>query len=86
MKGLQHDVIEIRDTKSEEIDRILVFLKPGDHKIDLNTTRRQAEDILEKVKVKRKIKKFSVKKQLPLLAACCFVALVILILLAMQLF
>ncbi len=77
MKGLQHDVIEIRDTHSEEIDRILVFLKPGEHKIDIGSTRRQAEDILQKVKVKKKPPKFITKKTIVLMLACGFVALVI---------
>ena len=53
MKGLQHNVIEIRDTDNKEIERILVFLKPGEHKINISNTRQQARDILQKVKVKR---------------------------------
>ncbi len=53
MRGLQHNVIEIRDTDNREIEKILVFLKPGDHKIDVANTGVQAADILRKVKVKK---------------------------------
>ncbi|MBQ8603278.1 MAG: hypothetical protein IJ410_00330 [Oscillospiraceae bacterium] len=55
MKGLQHNVIEIKDTQNEGIDRILVFLKPGQNKIDVESTGREARDILSKVKVRRKM-------------------------------
>ena len=55
MRGLQHNVIEIKDTQNEEIDRILVFLKPGNHSVELAGTRQQAEDILRKVRVHRRM-------------------------------
>lgn len=64
MHGLQHNVIEIKDTDNSEIERILVFLRPGEHKINVDMTRRDARDILRKVKIKRK----PVKK-IPLTAA-----------------
>ncbi len=59
MKGLQHDVIEIRETDSEEIEKILVFLKPGEHKINVSATRAEAADILQRVKIKKNKARFS---------------------------
>ena len=55
MKGLQHNVIEIKDTDNEDIEKILVFLKPGQNKIDIASTGRDARDILRKVKVRKKM-------------------------------
>ena len=54
MKGLQHNVIEIKDTDNEKIEKILVFLKPGQNKIDVACAGQEARDILQKVKVRRK--------------------------------
>ena len=59
MKGLHHSVIEIRDTQNSEIEKILVFLRPGQQKIDVDTTRAQAQDILQKVKIRQRIPRFT---------------------------
>lgn len=55
MKGLHHSVIEIKDTQNSEIEKILVFLRPGEHKIDVDTTRKEAQEILQKVKISQRI-------------------------------
>ncbi len=55
MKGLQHNVIEIKDTQNDGIEKILVFLKPGKNKIDIDTAGQDARDILRRVKVRRKM-------------------------------
>ncbi len=55
MKGLHHSVIEIKDTENSNIEKILVFLKPQRQKIDVNTTRKEAQEILQKVKLKNRI-------------------------------
>lgn len=52
MKGLQHNVIEIKDTQNSEIEKILVFLRPGRHKINVDNTRKDAQEILQKVKIR----------------------------------
>ena len=54
MKGLQHNVIEIKDTENTNIDKILVFLKPHRQQIDVKTTRKEAQEILQKVKIRDK--------------------------------
>lgn len=51
MKGLHHNVIEIKDTQSSEIEKILVFLRPGQRQIDVDTTRKEAQEILRKVRI-----------------------------------
>ncbi len=58
MKGLQHKVIEIHDTKNKEIEKILVFLKPGEHSINVANTRKDAQEILENLKIKKREKTF----------------------------
>ena len=55
MKGLHHSVIEIKDTQNREIEKILVFLRPGDHKIDVDATRQDAQEILQKVKITQRL-------------------------------
>ena len=55
MKGLHHSVIEIKDTQSSEIEKILVFLRPGQQRIDVDTTRKEAQEILRKVRIGDKI-------------------------------
>lgn len=52
MKGLQHNVIEINDTHNENIDKILVFLKPDAANVALMTTRTQATELLKELDVK----------------------------------
>ena len=51
MKGLKHKVIEINDTHSESIDRILVFLKPTAKEIAVAASRAEATSRLEKFDV-----------------------------------
>ena len=58
MKGLQHSVIEIKDTENTNIDKILVFLKPQRQQIDVKTTRKEAQEILQKVKIRDKAPSF----------------------------
>ena len=58
MKGLHHSVIEIKDTENTNIDKILVFLKPQRQKIDIVTTRKEAHEILQKVKIKKQLPVF----------------------------
>ena len=60
MKGLHHSVIEIKDTENTNIEKILVFLKPQQQKIDVNTTRKEAQEILQKVKIKERIPHFTI--------------------------
>ena len=55
MKGLHHSVIEIKDTQSSEIEKILVFLRPGQRQINVDTTRKEAQEILRKVRIGDKI-------------------------------
>lgn len=53
MKGLKHNVIEINDTHSESIDRILVFLKPSAKEIAVAASRAEATKILQELEVKK---------------------------------
>ena len=53
MKGLKHNVIEINDTQNDNIDRILVFLKPQASDVAVMTTRAEAEKILQELDVKK---------------------------------
>ncbi|MBR4036371.1 MAG: hypothetical protein IKJ05_06560 [Oscillospiraceae bacterium] len=64
MKGLHHSVIEIKDTQNSDIEKILVFLRPGQHKIDVDTTRKEAQEILQKVKIRQKIPGWSQRTKL----------------------
>ena len=66
MKGLRHNVIEINDTGNENIERILVFLKPQTAEIALAATRAQATKLLADLEVK-KVRSFN-RKQLGILA------------------
>ena len=66
MKGLRHNVIEINDTGNENIERILVFLKPQSAEIALAATRAQATKLLADLEVK-KVRSFK-PKQLGILA------------------
>lgn len=56
MKGLQHKVIEINDTNNTEIEKILVFLKPGQQQINVANTRAQAQELLSQITVTKKKK------------------------------
>ena len=60
MKGLHHSVIEIKDTENNNIEKILVFLKPQRQNIDVGTTRKEAQEILQKVKIKDRIPTFAI--------------------------
>ena len=56
MKGLKHNVIEICDTQNDNIDKILVFLKPDATNVALMTTRAQAAEMLKQLDVKKTAK------------------------------
>ncbi|MEG1781805.1 MAG: hypothetical protein RR253_01000 [Oscillospiraceae bacterium] len=51
MHGLQHKVIEINVQNSDDIERILVFLRPGEHKINVANTRQEAQELLSQFSV-----------------------------------
>ena len=53
MRGLQHNVIEINDTDNSDIEKILIFLRPGQRKITVDNTRRDAAELLKKVRVEK---------------------------------
>jgi hypothetical protein len=53
MKGLKHNVIEICDTDNDNIDKILVFLKPEATNVALMTTRAQAAEMIKQLDVKK---------------------------------
>lgn len=57
MKGLHRSVIEIKDTKNDSIEKILVFLKQEDANVSLATTRAQAQQILKELEIKKPEKK-----------------------------
>ena len=73
MKGLHHSVIEIKDTENTNIDKILVFLKPQRQKIDVATTRKEAQEILQKVKLKKQFPVF----RLPLRIVVLIISLLV---------
>ena len=56
MKGLIHNVIEICDTQNDNIDKILVFLKPEATNDALMTTRAQAAEMIKQLDVKKTAK------------------------------
>lgn len=51
MHGLQHKVIEINVPNSEDIEKVLVFLRPGEHKINVANTRLEAQELLSSFSV-----------------------------------
>ena len=53
MKGLQHNVIEINDTQNDNIDKILVFLKPEADNVALMTTRTQATELIKELDIRK---------------------------------
>ena len=55
MKGLHHSVIEIKDTENSNIEKIIVFLKPQRAHIDVETTRKEAQEILQKVRIRDRL-------------------------------
>ncbi len=64
MKGLHHSVIEIKDTENKNIEKILVFLSPHQQKIDVDTTRKEAQEILQKVKIRDRVPKIRINLQI----------------------
>ena len=60
MKGLHHSVIEIKDTENSNIEKILVFLKPHRQKIDVGATRKEAQEILRKVKIRERLPRYNI--------------------------
>jgi len=81
MRGLQHNVIEINDTDNERIEKILVFLRPGRQKIDVAGTRKDAQDILRKVRVHRIMPRLPEKVRTALLAAGAVIVSAVIIML-----
>ena len=75
MKGLRHNVIEINDTGNENIERILVFLKPQAAEIALASTRAQATRLLQDLEVK-KVRSFN-RRQIGILALAIAAVVVI---------
>ena len=63
MKGLQHSVIEIKDTENKNIEKILVFLSPHQQKIDVAATRKEAQEILQKVKIRDRMPRIRINLQ-----------------------
>lgn len=53
VKGLHHNVIEINDTENDNIERILVFLKPQATEIAIAATRAQATQMLRELEIKK---------------------------------
>ena len=82
MKGLRHNVIEINDTENDNIDRILVFLKPQAEKVAITTTRAQATQLIKELDI-RKVK--STKRRRIGVTAAAVGGIVILAVLALML-
>ena len=64
MKGLHHSVIEINDTENSNIEKILVFMKPRQQTIDVKATRKEAHEILQKVKLKDRMPRYRINWRL----------------------
>ncbi len=75
MKGLRHNVIEINDTENDDIERILVFLKPQAESVAINTTRAQASQLLKELDVK-KVRRVNRRKAVIAAAVTVLVAVV----------
>ena len=75
MKGLRHNVIEINDTNNDNIERILVFLKPQAADVALAATRAQATQLLQELEIK-KSRRFS-KKQLFIMGIAAVAVIII---------
>ncbi len=69
MKGLKHNVIEINDTNSEDIEKILVFLKPESANVALMTTRAQAAELIKELDVKKTASFWNSRRLIWLIAA-----------------
>lgn len=59
MKGLHHSVIEIKDTQHSDIEKVLVFLRPGRNKIDVDSATQDAREILQKIKFRHRLTKYT---------------------------
>lgn len=75
MRGVRHNVIEIKDSENSEIEKILVFLRPGKHDIDIEKADSGAREILKRVKIKKF--KYNLSKSLPKLLLAAAVLAVI---------
>ena len=75
MKGLRHNVIEINDTNNDNIERILVFLKPQAADVALAATRAQATQLLQELEIK-KTRRLS-KKQLFIMGIAAIAVIII---------
>lgn len=75
MKGLRHNVIEINDTNNDNIERILVFLKPQAADVALAATRAQATQLLQELEIK-KARRLS-KKQLFIMGIAAVAVIII---------
>ena len=53
VKGLRHNVIEINDTDNDNIERILVFLKPQATEVAIAASRAQASQLLKELEIKK---------------------------------
>ncbi|MBE6887590.1 MAG: hypothetical protein E7484_04115 [Ruminococcaceae bacterium] len=78
MKGLRHNVIEINDTNNDNIDRILVFLKPQAADVAISATRAQAAQLLQELEIK-KVNRFGRKHILLAVAAAALLLAVCLV-------
>lgn len=48
MKGVRHDVVEVQDPQDENIEKVLVFFKPGCPAVRLGTQEETARRCAEK--------------------------------------
>ena len=53
VKGLRHNVIEINDTDNDNIERILVFLKPQATEVAIAASRVQSSQLLKELEIKK---------------------------------
>ena len=73
VKGLRRNVIEINDTDNENIERILVFLKPQAAEVAIGSTRAQAAQLLQELEIK-KVHRFGRKQLWAALAVAAVLA------------
>lgn len=80
VKGLRRNVIEINDTDNENIERILVFLKPQAAEVAIGSTRAQATQLLQELEIK-KVRRFGRKQLWTALAVAAIAAVTALVVL-----
>ena len=80
VKGLRRNVIEINDTDNENIERILVFLKPQAADVAIGSTRAQATQLLQELEIK-KVRRFGRKQLWTALAVAAIAAVTALVVL-----